>query len=87
MECQKPLSTCCFKPLAGMKLVYQPDHDDQENAKKHACPDCHFCQFCSEARCHSCHDKLNGPKTLKTQKLSICEQILLYERVNAQVGK
>ncbi|NLI77532.1 MAG: hypothetical protein GX442_13950 [Candidatus Riflebacteria bacterium] len=22
--------------------------------KKHPCPDCHFCQFCSDARCEQC---------------------------------
>jgi hypothetical protein len=22
--------------------------------KKHPCPDCHFCQWCSDARCNLC---------------------------------
>ena len=22
--------------------------------KKHPCPDCHFCQWCSDARCRAC---------------------------------
>jgi hypothetical protein len=33
-------------------LVYVPDED--EGAKKHPCPDCHFCQWCSDNRCELC---------------------------------
>jgi hypothetical protein len=45
--------------------------------KKHPCKDCSFCQFCSEARCASCR---HLPPT--APKLSIAEQIALYERLN-----
>jgi len=47
-------------------------------AKKHPCPDCSFCQWCSDDRCalclrtDSCHRK----------KLSVAEQIAQYEEVN-----
>jgi tRNA1(Val) A37 N6-methylase TrmN6 len=46
--------------------------------KKHPCPDCSFCQWCSDDRCalclrtDSCHRK----------KLSVAEQIAQYEEVN-----
>ncbi|HNY64720.1 MAG TPA: hypothetical protein PKM41_04730 [Deltaproteobacteria bacterium] len=33
-------------------LVYVPD--DDAGPKKHPCPDCHFCQWCSDNRCELC---------------------------------
>jgi hypothetical protein len=33
-------------------LVYVPDDDG--GPKKHPCPDCHFCQWCSDNRCELC---------------------------------
>jgi hypothetical protein len=45
--------------------------------KKHPCPDCTFCQWCSDERCALC---LKEKCCLK--KLSMAEQIALYEEVN-----
>lgn len=50
--------------------------------KKHPCPDCRQCQFCSESRCNVCR----GQKT-RPPKLSISEQIALYEKINAEEEK
>ncbi|MBI5549486.1 MAG: hypothetical protein HY901_36835 [Deltaproteobacteria bacterium] len=42
-----------FKRMKGVTgLVYVPGKDDE--AKKHPCPDCHFCQWCSDDRCGLC---------------------------------
>lgn len=45
--------------------------------KKHPCPDCRFCQWCSDDRCALCLRKDVCPK-----KLSVAEQIALYEKIN-----
>lgn len=49
----------------------------QSQNKKYPCPDCRFCQFCAETRCINCR---RPPRT--TPKLSIEEQIKLYEEIN-----
>jgi hypothetical protein len=84
MDTHEPLDDRRFKPLAGMKLVYDPCDKLEESAKKHACPDCHFCQFCSDSRCHSCLGKLNRRGAPLKRKLSLCEQIQLYDEINAR---
>lgn len=48
--------------------------------KKHPCPDCQCCQWCSDDRCRLC---------LKTKKScckygSMAEQIARYEELNRQ---
>ena len=48
--------------------------------KKHPCPDCRMCQWCSDDRCRMCLRSGTGCK----KKLSISEQIALFERLNAQ---
>ncbi|MBJ6799350.1 hypothetical protein [Geomonas propionica] len=47
------------------------------DCKKHPCPDCSFCQWCSDDRCRMCLGK-QSPK----KKLSSAEQIALYESLN-----
>ena len=47
--------------------------------KKHPCPDCHACQWCSEERCRLCLKASSGCR----KKLSMAEQIALYESLNA----
>lgn len=47
--------------------------------KKYPCPDCNYCQFCSEVRCNLCR----GTK-IRPLKLSLAEQIELYERLNRE---
>lgn len=35
--------------------VYVPDDEAGGNkGKKHKCPDCHYCQWCSDDRCELC---------------------------------
>jgi hypothetical protein len=62
--------------------------DDETNAesrqkrtstKKHPCPDCTFCQHCSEDRCRLCV----GRKSSCCRKLSMAEQIARYDALNA----
>lgn len=48
-------------------------------AAKHTCPDCTFCQWCGDDRCRLC---LNRQKPGK--KLSLAEQVALYERLNGR---
>jgi len=47
-------------------------------SKKHPCPDCTFCQWCSDDRCTLC---LRTDSCCR-KKLSIAEQIALYDEVN-----
>lgn len=51
--------------------------DDTCKGKKHPCPDCTFCQWCSDDRCALCLKK-----GCQKKKLSIEEQIALYEEIN-----
>ena len=51
------------------------------NPKKHPCPDCSFCQWCSDDRCTLCL-RTDG---YCTKKLSVTEQIALYEAVNSEI--
>ena len=48
--------------------------------KKHPCPDCGFCQWCSDDRCRLCL----GRGSCKGRKLSLQEQIALYEAINGR---
>lgn len=52
--------------------------NDGEGSKKCPCPDCKFCQWCSDDRCRICR----GEKKGCGRKLSSAEQIELYERLN-----
>ncbi|MBT0894660.1 hypothetical protein KI811_12650 [Geobacter hydrogenophilus] len=45
--------------------------------RKHPCTDCRFCQWCGDDRCSLC---LGGRK--RGKKLSLAEQIELFEKVN-----
>jgi len=45
--------------------------------KKRPCADCKFCQWCSDDRCRICRGEKGCGK-----KLSISEQIALYEKIN-----
>jgi hypothetical protein len=67
-----------FRRLPGFEgLFYEPCTG--ETARKHPCPDCHYCQQCSAARCSLCRCRggESGPK------LSLEEQVALYERINS----
>lgn len=46
--------------------------------KKHPCPDCKQCQWCSDERCRLCL------RTGCRKKLSMAEQIALFEEINAR---
>ena len=55
-----------------------------EPAKRHPCPDCKCCLECSETRCRLCRQ----PVCKSTgRKLSMAEQIRLYELTNAQAAE
>jgi hypothetical protein len=47
-----------------------------ERQKKYPCPDCHYCQWCSDDRCRLCL------RSDCCKKLSIAEQIQQYEKLN-----
>ena len=46
--------------------------------KKHLCPDCTFCQWCGDDRCALCL----RPRGCGRKKLSLQEQIALYDSLN-----
>ncbi|MDD3295591.1 MAG: hypothetical protein PHG20_12995 [Geobacteraceae bacterium] len=50
-----------------------------DGIKKHPCPDCSCCQWCSDARCGICFRKGGGRR-----KLSLQEQIEAYELLNRE---
>ncbi|MDD2736038.1 MAG: hypothetical protein PHF56_19055 [Desulfuromonadaceae bacterium] len=50
-----------------------------ETVKKHPCSDCFSCQWCSDERCRLCL----GQICCRRRKLSISEQIALYESLNS----
>lgn len=50
-----------------------------DTPKKHPCPDCRFCQWCSDDRCRLCLNR----ETCCRRKLSLAEQVELYDRLNA----
>ncbi|MBN2232694.1 MAG: hypothetical protein JW781_07750 [Deltaproteobacteria bacterium] len=61
-------------------------------AKKHPCSDCRFCQWCSDDRCCLCRGGAekgggeNGGGCRQGRKLSLAEQIALYNRRNPEIA-
>jgi ferredoxin len=46
----------------------------QEAAEKKRCPDCNFCQMCSEARCRLCRNsKISGSRSLPAAGFTFLE--------------
>ena len=74
----------------GVSLMVS-SHDDEPgpegsepepaSSKKFACPDCRFCQFCSDSRCRCCRQAKTGERC---SKMSIGEQIQLFNELNAK---
>jgi hypothetical protein len=50
--------------------------------RRRRCTDCLYCQFCSQDRCRLCW----ASKKKAPQKLSMAEQIALYDRINKKRG-
>jgi hypothetical protein len=84
MDDQSPPKSESFIPVAGLKLVFQPGKSLCDPPKKHACTDCHFCQLCSDGRCQACRNSKVVLARPSKGKLSLCEQICLYERINSR---
>ena len=51
--------------------------------KKHPCADCRECLWCSDERCRLC---LKSKPCCRRKKLSMTEQIALYDEVNRKKG-
>ena len=75
---------CRFRRLGGMDRVFEPGGGVCQKGKKHPCPDCSFCQGCAETRCLACRSERNRGSGQPCRKLSIREQILLYEELNCK---
>jgi hypothetical protein len=52
--------------------------EESPGQKKHDCPDCTYCQWCSDDRCRLCRGEVRRPPC----KPSMAEQILRYEALN-----
>jgi len=52
--------------------------ETEAKEKKHPCPDCRCCQWCSDSRCGVCLRRGGAA----CRKLSLQEQIELYEAIN-----
>ncbi|MEZ4601492.1 MAG: hypothetical protein R2940_17015 [Syntrophotaleaceae bacterium] len=51
--------------------------------KKHPCPDCRQCQWCPDTRCAMCLRTTGSCR----KKMSIAEQIALYEKINREYNE
>jgi len=87
MGTKKAVEDQCFRRLGGMDRVYEPADGGPREGKKHPCPDCSFCQSCSETRCLTCRSERNRRISAPCQKLSFREQILVFEKINAEALK
>ena len=56
------------------------ERSTENGINKHPCPDCRCCQWCSDDRCRLCLRTGSGEQ----RRLSIREQIELYERNNEE---
>ncbi|MBN2332569.1 MAG: hypothetical protein JXO49_10715 [Deltaproteobacteria bacterium] len=61
--------------------------DNGQPAKKHPCPDCRFCQWCSDDRCRLCRGECPSCGRHGDRKLSLVEQIERYNRLNKDLLK
>ena len=86
MGAHKRVKEGCFVELGNAKLVFEPGKGRETSVKKHPCSDCHFCQFCSDSRCAACHGGKGGEKEAPGRKLSIREQIRLYDAINDETS-
>jgi hypothetical protein len=56
-----------FVRVRGVKgLLFVPDNEKQ--TRKHNCPDCVMCQWCSDARCALCLNRKACGKTVTCRK-------------------
>lgn len=79
MECKDEGT---FVAVGGFKLVYHPGGSGKESGKKHPCPDCHFCQQCGDSRCRRCREAREPGKVPAGCKLSLREQVKLFDEIN-----
>lgn len=82
MDAQGREKRGCFVELGSAKLVFEPGRARQTSVKKHRCADCYCCQFCSDNRCNACLGEKNRREGPMTRKLSLREQIRLYDKIN-----
>jgi hypothetical protein len=81
MQEDDPYEGESFVPVGGFKLVFQPAKHSDVQAAKHRCPDCHFCQHCSDARCRACRgglsesEPVSGPGPKFRRVVRLCERI------------
>lgn len=71
--------------IAGLIPVadLRPLTGDGPIKKRKQCPDCRYCQGCSQDRCRLCRRKRKpGPV-----KLSLTEQIARYDKINRPKGR
>ncbi|MFZ2446788.1 MAG: hypothetical protein WAW37_10555 [Syntrophobacteraceae bacterium] len=80
MECGK--DGFCDSETGDERVAEVPPGVAKGLPRKHSCPDCHFCQICSDSRCASCRRERESEGCSK--KMSISEQILLYDEINSK---
>jgi len=84
MKTESSSCTGKFHTVAGFSHVFDPSCLRSGTVKKHPCSDCHFCQGCAESRCQACRSQGNGCRVASSGKLSMREQITLYESLNQE---
>lgn len=75
-----------FISIGGLK-VYSPALSDGRREQKHSCPDCHFCQFCSDTRCQSCRGGEKPSACHAAGKSSGVESVALFDDNRAETQK
>lgn len=86
MDAQRREKKGCFVELGSAKLVFEPGRARETSMKKHCCADCYYCQFCSDSRCSACLGEKNRREGPMSRKLSLREQIRLYDKINKKTS-
>lgn len=82
MKCGKDLAHSCKRSGAPVDKLGNVCSEGMGLPRKHHCPDCKFCQLCSDSRCSSCLRDRESEQDSK--KLSFSEQIRLYNEINSK---
>jgi hypothetical protein len=58
-----------------MEVIYR--YSDSRSLRKHNCPDCEYCQLCSDTRCNPCRSRQKAKS-----RQTMADQIEQFEKIN-----
>lgn len=76
-----------FISIGGLQVYSPTMSEDGRRAHKHPCPDCHFCQFCSDIRCRNCRGAGKPSPCSATGESSVGEPVPLCETHRIEIEK